>query len=411
MHVLMVSDVFFPRINGVSTSIATFLASFQSLGVRCTLIAPRYGADDDCGAGVATRTIRVPAWAVPLDPEDRLMRCAALSDALASIEPRHIDLVHVQTPFVAHRAGVRFARRHGLAVVETCHTHFEEYFHHYLSWLPGPALRAAARALSRRQCNALDAIIVPSPAMRAVLNDYGVERPIEVLPTGLDLSLFARGDGARFRREHGIPARRRVMVVVSRVAHEKNIDFLIDVVDRVRYDIPDVLLVIAGEGPAESHLRRLVVRRGLGQHVIFVGYLDRRGGLQDCYCAADLFVFASRSETQGLVLLEALALGVPVLALAQLGTREIVAPQRGALAAPDDPAGFAAAAVQLLGDPEQRVAMGEEARRFACEWSTVEMAKRLRSFYARTLLGTATGYPVAITGAGQSSVSTNRWTT
>jgi len=387
MHVLMLSDVYFPRINGVSTSIATFRESLALQGIRCTLVAPEYGSPGN-GSMPATSThdiVRVPARVVPLDPEDRLMQGAALARVLGGIDPKSVDLVHVQTPFQAHRAGVRFARQHGLCVIETYHTHFEEYFHHYLPWLPRAWMRGAARVISRRQCNAVDVVISPSPGMRDVLLSYGVERRIEVLPTGLDLTLFAAGDGQRFRRERNIAADRPVLVVVSRVAHEKNIDLLIDVVDRVRRDVPEVLLLIAGEGPALAHLQQLVARRNLGAHVQFVGYLDRRGPLQDCYRAGDLFVFASRSETQGLVLLEALALGVPVVALAELGTREIVLPERGAVAASGDPQEFAAVVTRLLRDRAQRERMAADGQAFAREWATDAIAPRLREIYETAL--------------------------
>ena len=120
-----------------------------------------------------------------MDPEDRLMKRRALGHALASIDAAGVDVVHVQTPFVAHSAGVRWAREHGLPVVETWHTHFEEYFHHYVPFLPRRLLKAAARSVSRRQCNALDHIVVPSPAMEDVLRTHGIERPITVVPTGI----------------------------------------------------------------------------------------------------------------------------------------------------------------------------------------------------------------------------------
>jgi 1,2-diacylglycerol 3-alpha-glucosyltransferase len=383
MHVLMLSDVYFPRINGVSTSIATFRRSLGSIGTRCTLVAPSYRErNQESDSAPEPDVHRVPAHRIPFDPEDRLMSARAFGRVLAGIDYRDIDLVHVQTPFLAHRDGVRYARRHGLPVVETYHTHFEEYFHHYLPWLPRRALRAATRAFSRRQCNALDAVIVPSPAMREVLLSYGVERPVEVLPTGLDLAQFREGDGARFRRSHGIAPERPVLVVVSRVAHEKNLDFLVHVAERVRVEFPDLLLVVAGEGPARPHLQSLAASRGLDRNVLFVGYLERGPALNDCYRAGDVFVFASRSETQGLVLLEAMALGVPVVALAQLGTQGIVGPGRGAVAAPDDVAGFAAEVASLLRDPSRRAALSAEATVFAGEWNTDLVATRLNALYA-----------------------------
>ncbi len=289
--------------------------------------------------------------------------------------------MHVQTPFVAHAVGVRWARMHGVPVVETWHTHFEEYFHHYVPFLPRRLLRAAARSISRRQCNALDRVIVPSPAMEQVLREQGVTQPLTVLPTGIDRREFARGDGAAFRRRHGIAADRPLLLYVGRVAHEKNIDFLLDMLVDLRPQLPDVLLVLAGEGPAVPRLRRRVRALGLEDATLFVGYLRRDGELQDCYAAGDLFVFASRTETQGLVLLEALALGVPVVAVAELGTREIVLPGRGACAAPDDPEAFASVVAALMRDAPRRARLAAAARDFAAEWDTHSTARRLLDLY------------------------------
>jgi glycosyltransferase involved in cell wall biosynthesis len=373
----MVSDVCFPRVNGVSTSIGTFRDSLTRQGHRCTVVAPDYGL-----RGVDTHVQRVPARPVPFDPEDRLMIPRRLRSVLERLDPGDVDVVHLQTPFVAHAVGLRWARRHGLPVLETCHTHFEEYFHHYLPLLPAGWLRAAARTLTRRQCNALDAVIVPSLAMRDVLAGYGVRSPVHVLPTGIDPSAFGHGDGAAFRRRHGLAADRPVLVHVGRIAHEKNLDLLLDVTHLLRRAIPDVVLLVAGDGPALGHCRARVQSLGLEAHVRFVGYLDRGGELQDCYRAGDLFVFASKTETQGLVMLEALALGVPVVAIPALGARDIVEPGRGAVPAPDDASAYAAIVAGLLRDPGRRAYLADEAVRFAREWDSTTVARRLVDVYA-----------------------------
>lgn len=378
----MVSDVCFPRVNGVSTSIGTFRDGLARHGHQCTVVAPDYGT-----RGVDARVLRVPARPVPFDAEDRLMIPRRLRAALERLDPRGVDVVHLQTPFVAHEVGLRWARHHGLPVVETCHTHFEEYFHHYLPLLPATWLRAAARALTRRQLNALDAVIVPSLAMRDVLAAYGVRAPVHVLPTGIDLSQFGAGDGAAFRRRHGLASGRPVLVHVGRIAHEKNLDLLLDAMDVLRRTVPDVVLLVAGEGPALGHCRGRVRSLGLDAHVRFLGYLDRDGELQDCFRAGDLFVFASRTETQGLVLLEALALGVPVVALPALGARDIVGPGRGAVPAPDDAQAYAAIVAALLGDPRRRAQLASEAVRFAHEWDTTTMARRLVEVYEAVVAG------------------------
>ncbi len=130
------------------------------------------------------------------------------------------------------------------------------------------------------------------------------------------------------------------MLLVGRVAHEKNIHFLVHVLAEVRKSVPDVLFVIAGEGPALPAVKRTVSSAGLDGNVLFVGYLDRRTALRDCYRAADVFVFASRTETQGLVLLESLALGVPVVSTAVLGTKEVLREARGAIVVAEERGGI-----------------------------------------------------------------------
>jgi glycosyltransferase involved in cell wall biosynthesis len=374
----MISDVSFPRVNGVSTSIATFRQSLSELGHPSTLIAPEYlGAAPD-----PADILRIPARAVPLDPEDRLMSGRALRRLEANLREGSYDVVHIHTPFVAHYAGVALARRLGLPVIETYHTFFEEYFHHYAPFLPGWLTRRIARSMTVSQCRAVDALVVPSPQMLSKLREYGVETPAEVLPTGIDSARFRGGDGARFRAAHGIPADRPMLVHISRVAHEKNIDFILRMLSHVVRTVPDVLLVIAGEGPALGHLKAMVERLGLRANVQFVGYLDRSTTLLDCYRAGHAFVFASRTETQGLVLLEALALGTPVISTAVMGTADVLKDAQGALVVEENEAAFAEAVIRVLHTPQLRSELAAKAPADAQSWSALAMAERLVKLYA-----------------------------
>lgn len=387
MHVLMISDVYFPRINGVSTSMLTFRTALERLGVRVTIVAPDYpGTDSEADADA--NIIRLPSRAVPLDPEDRLMHwshLAQLDRRLVSANSCDLDLVHVQTPFAAHYAGLRLARARGIPCIATYHTHFEEYLFHYIRFLPRSALRYAARKLARHQCAALDAVVVPSQPMAATLHDYGIDKPLHVIPTGLPESQFLRGDGQRFRQQWVIAPERMLALFVGRVAFEKNIGFLLDMLAVARRQRPELMLVIAGEGPALPALRRQAAALGVEDHVRFVGYLPRERGLRDCYAAADVFTFASLTETQGLVLLEAMAVGLPVLAIPALGAAEIILPGRGAVAAADTPGAFAAQLVALLGRTSQLAAMSGEAIAFARKWDATTQGARLAALYRQLL--------------------------
>lgn len=384
IRVLMVSDVCHPRVNGVSTSIETFGQSLARLGVRVTLMAPDYGACESVPDTVASSfadVIRVPARGVPLDPEDRLMRWGALTALDARLAQEDFDLVHVQTPFAAHYAGLRLSRHRRIPCIATYHTHFEEYLFHYVRFLPRQLLRLAARSLARHQCNALDAVVVPSRPMADTLHAYGVRRPTHVIPTGLPENQFIRGNGKRFRELWGIAPTRRIALFVGRAAHEKNIEFLLEAVAIARRRDPHLMLVVAGEGPALPFLRHKAEAMRIDDHVRFVGYLQRDSGLRDCYAAADVFTFASHTETQGLVLLEALAVGLPVLAIPALGAAEIVRPARGALPAAYLPESFAEQLLYLLRSPGILRSMASDGIAFAREWDANAQAVRLLALY------------------------------
>ncbi|MDP1606606.1 MAG: glycosyltransferase [Rhodocyclaceae bacterium] len=376
LRVLMITDVYFPRINGVSTSIETFRADLAAEGIQVRLIAPDYPERHNAPA-----TWRVSSRRVPFDPEDRLMHWRALNHTAHRLATEGIDLVHVQTPFAAHYAGLRTARRHQVPVLATYHTHFEEYIAHYLPALPRQWLKAAARKIAASQCNGLDAVVVPSSAMHETLTGYGVTAPLHVLPTGIPVRNFAAGNGVLFRKRHGIAAGRPVALFVGRVAFEKSIDFLIEAMVTAVRHCPELLLVVAGEGPAMPTLRRQAEQAGLGDSIRFVGYLDRVQELPDCYAAADVFAFASRTETQGLVLLEAMAAGLPVFALAAMGTRDILDAQRGAVIAPDDPVAFGNGLATLIGNRYQLDTLSAEARDYALEWAAPLRARQLAGLY------------------------------
>ena len=377
MRVLFVSDVYFPRVNGVSTSIRTFRADLAQLGVESVLVTPAYpgqAADED------PSIIRVPSGAVPRDPEDRRFLSGPLRTALNAELAGKVDLVHIHTPFIAHYAGVRFAREHGLPVVATYHTFFEDYLHHYVPILPRVIGRWIARRFTLSQCDDVASLISPSAPMRDALQAYGVSTPIEVLPTGLSAESYIRGDGAKFRQQFDLPADRPLLLYVGRVAFEKNIDFLLRMFVKLRILRPDAIFVIAGEGPALAHLSRLARELGVEAHVKFIGYLDRRTELPNCYAAGDAFVFASRTETQGLVLLEAMAQGTPVVSIAELGTRSILTSESGAIVVPEEEDAFAAGVVEALAltaDSPRRAQL----RVHAESWASLAMARKLSSFY------------------------------
>jgi len=379
MNVLMLSDVYFPRVNGVSTSMQTACRELVRLGHTVTVVAPDYGSDDD---HADFEIIRLPSRRIFFDPEDRLIRKSALRGALRDLARRHWDVIHIHTPFRAHQLGVQLRAITGCPAVESYHTYFEQYVAHYLPWVPQKATRFGVRAASRRLVRGIDHLIVPTEEMAVVLRGYGITTPATVIPTGIHLDEFAGGDGAAFRASYGIREGQPTLVTVSRVAAEKNIDFLLEVVDRVRMEFADVIFVVAGEGPDAARLRQITADLKLEANVRFVGNLDRRTSLLDCYKAADAFVFASGTETQGLVLIEAMALGVPIVSTAQMGTATVLAGARSARVSAKALDEFAGHVAALLRSPDERAALSAHAPADAQRWSAPALMQRVAELYA-----------------------------
>jgi 1,2-diacylglycerol 3-alpha-glucosyltransferase len=379
MNILMVSDVYFPRVNGVSSSIRTFARELKRLGHAVTIVTPDYGANGD--EQPEFDMIRLPARTIFFDPEDRLIRGSAINGAIERLSSREWDVVHIHTPFRAHQLGVKLARRIGKPTVESYHTFFEEYVGHYLPWLPKRLSRFGARYFSRSLCHGVDHLIVPSDEMTDVLKRYGITTPSSVIPTGIHLDEFRGGDGQRFRRAHGIDHDRPTIVTVSRLSAEKNIGFLLDVARVLIDEFPRLVFILAGEGPDAERLKRRAGQIGLKDNVVFVGNLDRRTQLLDCYKAGDVFVFASPTETQGLVLLEAMSLGVPVVSTAVMGTATVLKDARSARISSENVGDFAANVAMLLRSNAERKKLSDAGPRDAEAWSAPVLMEKVVSLY------------------------------
>ena len=381
MHILMISDVYFPRINGVSTSIMAYREQLHRLGHKVTLIAPAYPEDHMDDADI----IRIPSRYLAIDKEDRILITKYIWRAIKAFPENTFDIIHIQTPFLAHSVGVKLAKRLSIPCVETYHTFFEEYLYNYLPFVPKFIIKFFTRRLAKFQCNQVDSLIVPSTAMQTVLSNYGVKKQITVIPTGLNLSKFQMGNGDVFKHQHNIDFERPTLVHIGRIAYEKNIDFLLHVLVRVKQTIPTVLLIIAGDGPARRHLEKLAKNLDLEDNVLFIGYLDRNKELLDCYCAGDAFVFASRTETQGLVLLEAMALSVPVVSTAVMGTKDILKHLKGALIAREDIMDFSDKVLAILQSPGLRKQLSWDAKMYASRWSQDIFTKQLAHYYSEVI--------------------------
>lgn len=318
MKILMFTNTFLPQTGGVIQSILTLRRELEELGHPVLLVAP--GMPPDRGGASLPWVLPVPAmvrafgseWTAPL----LLPRWVRLR--IKVFEP---DVVHSHHPFLLGRSALRIARDLGLPCVYSCHTRYELYAR--LGRVGGATLERLVTKLVADYCAQVDAVIAPSRSLQDLLRTQGVTTPISVIPTGYDPQRVLNGDGAQFRRRHGIAPDGFVVGHLGRLTVEKNLDLLLDAVLPFLAARPRATLVLGGDGPLEKHLHRRIAAAGLMPQVVTTGRLDGRA-VADMLAAIDVFAFTSFTETQGLVLLEAQAAGCLVVALDAPGVRETV---------------------------------------------------------------------------------------
>lgn len=380
MKIAIVTDTYFPRINGVSVSTRIFAREFARQGHEVHVHAPAF--PDKTEDKEPFKVIRYPSLYLAFDPEDR-MAYGFRKQAKAFIAEKY-DIVHTQTPFVLGQLAVKWARKSGAKVVHTYHTFYRAYTEYYFWYLPRRLKNYGAEWFSKRYCNSCDLVIVPAPQMAREIESYRVKRPVAIIPTGVALSQFKGKDGPKFRGKQGFSADEKILLYVGRLADEKNIDFLLRVFARVASKYDNVHFVVAGSGPALAKLKDSAVQLRVDKKTHFLGYV-KGNALRDCYAAADLFLFASVTETQGLVVLEAMAAGVPVVAVGRMGIKDIFDRQKGGIVTEPDEEEFFQAVIKMLNKPDFYRQKKFETASVVKDWSSEAMASRTLEEYAKLL--------------------------
>ncbi len=378
MNIVMMTNTYLPHVGGVARSVSSFTEEFRRRGHRVLVVAPEFPN----APAKEVDVVRVPAIQ-NFNGSDFAVVLPLLSDLDDALDAFAPDLIHSHHPYLLGMTALREARARNLPLVFTHHTRYEYYTHYVVE---SPVLKRFVIELATRYANLCDLVFAPSESIAELLRERGVVTPVEVVPTGIRIERFARGDGRAFRRRHGIPDRAFVVGHVSRLAPEKNLGFLAEAVAGFLERHPEAHFLVAGRGPSEPEIRRILERRRVADRYHLLGVLVGQR-LADAYHAMDVFAFSSKSETQGLVLVEAMAAGTPVVALDEPGAREVVRyAENGRRVMEEDVARFQAALEWIFErTPEQRARLEEAARRTAERFSLPRTADKALSCY-RALL-------------------------
>lgn len=378
MRIGFFTDTYTPQINGVVTSIRLFKHALEAAGHEVYVFAP-----DPDHAEDGEVTIRFPSRPFVFQKEMRVAAPISI-EALRVLDRVEFDVIHSHDPFSIGLFGLNVARRHKVPYVHTYHTLYPEYVHYV--W-DTRLTRKLAEMLSREFCDACDSIIAPSTKVERYLREWGTTRPIDIIATGVDVERYSHVDDVRIqalRERLAMSGDEKVLVFVGRLGREKNVELLLRALWHSHRD--DLRLLVVGDGPNRKCLEELSCELGVSARVTFAGYLER----DDCVAAyhlADAFAFGSTTETQGLVIGEAMAAGLPVIAVDDPATADFVVHGACGLLTPGRPESFAAAIDRLFSDESMYREFSSAASMRAGEFSIERQAQRLEHHYLQAIDG------------------------
>ncbi|MEQ8173711.1 MAG: glycosyltransferase family 4 protein [Syntrophomonadaceae bacterium] len=373
MRIGLFSDSYKPYQSGVVTSISTLKEELNRYGHEVYIFAPSYPNYEDEEPDIH-RYFSVPS---PTNP-DFTLAIPGLSGMSSIIKKLNLDLIHVHSPFTMGWVGKLYANKYKIPLVFTYHTLYESYAHYVP--VAQDLAREMASKFSTMFCNHCDHIVVPSPEIKDVLLAGEVQSPISVIPTGVSLEKFTGGDPNWLREQFNIPYDKKILLFVGRLTKEKNLEFLIRAFQDIHHKVPDTVLVLTARGPLEQNLKELSEVLGVREEVIFTGALPFET-LVHAYHSADLFVFSSMTETQGLVLLEAMACGLPVVAVRASGVQDMVDDEVDGLLTECRIDKFSEAVCRVLGSRDTYEKLKANSYKKADKLSSTNMAKRLEELY------------------------------
>lgn len=376
MNICMVTNTYLPHVGGVAQSIDRFVQDLRHMGHRVLVIAPEYHGQVSEGA---LDLLRLPALQ-NFNGSDFSVRIPLPLVVEHEIEAFQPDIVHSHHPFLLGDTALRVARKHAVPLVFTHHTLYEQYTHYVP--LDSKRLVAFVIHLATVYANLCQTVVAPSNSVAHLIRERGVTVPVITIPTGVDTEHFGNGDGTRFRREWRIAPDAFLLGHVGRLAPEKNLEYLCETVVPFLKSHSHVVFLVIGDGPSRRRIIEMFDSAGLKDRLVMTG-VQTGNDLADAYAAMDLFAFSSLSETQGMVLAEAMAAGVPVVALTASGVRDILEdgyngrmlPQ----SAPTDQ--FSAALHEAVGDTDQLAVWKKGAVETAARHSREKCARQLVGVY------------------------------
>lgn len=401
MNIAMFTDAFFPRINGVAISVKSYADMLVKLGHKVCIVCCNYEKStkdkkfskiyyDNNTENSNLTILRVPTYKVFFSKEDRAGRLFQWKKFKKELDNFNPDIVHVNSEFVMGYFGARYAKKRKVPMVFTFHTLWEDYVEGYIHFMPTQSAKRMAKNLIKFYLKRADELICPTQRIVDVVKQYKVNRNTDILPTGIpeEMCIVDSHKQQEFKKQiyEKFPEvkNKKILLYVGRVVKEKNLDFLFPVLFNVKKEIPDAVLMIVGGGPELERLRRKAKELCCEDSVCFTDY-QPRDSLVYFYSLADVFVFPSCTETQGLVTIEAMLSGLPVVAIGEMGTVDVMQGNNGGFMVGKSHEAFSDKVILLLKNSQVYAEKKQEALTWGKKWSIEALTPRLIEYYNKAI--------------------------
>jgi 1,2-diacylglycerol 3-alpha-glucosyltransferase len=378
MNIVMMTNTYKPIVGGLEKSVELFSKKYRKLGHQVLIVSPEFKNQVE-EKGVlrvsAIQNFNGTDFSVELPISKKL------DDKLKKFNP---DIVHTHHPFLIGDTALRTAKKFSIPLVFTHHTLYERYTHYVPA--DSPLIKKFIIQLTAGYANLCDFVIAPSQPIKDLLRKRKVKAPIEVIPTGIKVKDFSSGNGTKFKKKKRISKSNFVVGFVSRIAKEKNIYFLAKAVAEFLKDQEKTHFLIIGDGPDREEASQFFKEQGLKKRVTFTGTIKGKE-LINAYAAMDVFSFASFTETQGLVIQEAMAASLPVVAIDAPGVGEVVENKvNGYLLNSENTSAFCSALKKVKKmDKKKLKKMKKAAYQTATEFSLDKQVKKALNLYERLI--------------------------
>jgi 1,2-diacylglycerol 3-alpha-glucosyltransferase len=378
LRIAIFSDSALPILNGVSISIDSLITELRNQGHSVHLFTARHpGFKDPDSNTHRFRAVETPwtkGYPLAFPPFYRMLR---------KFRKFEFDVIHTHTPFTIGFVGLRWAESHGIPVVSTYHTLYDRYIH-YIPFFPRRYLRFKLAKHTNFYYNRVSHVITPSEAALKWLRRHSVSTPATVIPTAAMLRQPL--NRAETRMKLGMPADQKILLYVGRLAKEKNLSGLLEMAAIAFQQDASLRLWLVGDGPYRGECKEIARGLGIGDRVKFVGFVPR-SQVDAYYAAADMFVFASITETQGLVVQEAMTYGLPAVAILGGGASEGIEDGVNGFAIKNDAVSFAETVLSVLDDEKLYAELSLGAAKSVRGLGVTDMAHRVVAVY-REAMGT-----------------------